>query len=200
MPIHALTTYLETGPLLAEEVTSSPPKTPDILADSQFAKLLDICFTFRDREELANDSFSGCIRDPNTAGSRESRFILKSTANGPSTATRSLSLKHLVGGQQQTSNGLPTITTKHRYGIATALCWSVLHMGGSYWLGERLDTERAVILSAKHSHSASELLSHYPSVACRLSAPSSRKQQGAGSLPQGSRTEHASLSTASGFC
>ncbi|KAK0711814.1 hypothetical protein B0H67DRAFT_491356 [Lasiosphaeris hirsuta] len=62
---------------------------------------------------------------------------------------------------------------RHRYGIAAALCWSVLHLGGSPWVGEGWDTWQAKVFSATSAEDSGGpcLMSRYPYVSCLLPSP-----------------------------
>ena len=150
--------------------------TPVAVADPQIevvtnaqapVKIYNICDYIRDRDNIG--SLHGYIRDPGTAGGNERRFVLKDASENQTSEsmTRSLSLKLLLnsGGRKF----LPALTRKHRYGIAVALCWSVLHLSGSPWLEKELDAERAMLLytTLRSRHT----LSRHPSLSCRLPEP-----------------------------
>ncbi|RYP55837.1 hypothetical protein DL771_012304 [Monosporascus sp. 5C6A] len=52
------------------------------------------------------------------------------------------------------------LSAKQRYGIAASVAWSVLHLSGSPWLGDRWDEDQAVIL-LERSSTGRKILSRY---------------------------------------
>ncbi|RYP52481.1 hypothetical protein DL768_002308 [Monosporascus sp. mg162] len=76
---------------------------------------------------------------------------------------RSLLPSHEQSAQQR--NPYFSLPTKQRYGIATSVAWSVLHLSGTPWLGGYWDEKQANIFLEK-SQDAREVLSRHPCISC----------------------------------
>ncbi|KAF2126776.1 hypothetical protein P153DRAFT_424745 [Dothidotthia symphoricarpi CBS 119687] len=85
-------------------------------------------------------------------------------SNGPTTLTGFLqdpTQGHPFGRQ----NPSLMLTAKQRYGIATAITWSVLHMSGSPWIGTQWDRHQ-VSMFLEQSKAGREMLSQHPCLSC----------------------------------
>ncbi|KAK3360709.1 hypothetical protein B0T25DRAFT_496700 [Lasiosphaeria hispida] len=140
-----------------------PPRAPSPLSYAP-VEIYNICGYLRDWNNIG--SLHGFIRDPEVTESIERRFILKGSSKTQTSksVTMSLPLKHLLNNRGK--EPVLILTRKHKYGIAAALCWSVLHLSGSPWLENQLDAERAILLYS----TSRQTLSCHPSLSCRLPA------------------------------
>ncbi|KAK0616928.1 hypothetical protein B0T14DRAFT_589250, partial [Immersiella caudata] len=123
------------------------------------------------RRQCAAWTLSGFLRDPQSQSDTVQQFLLNHDLGGVgfSQVTRPLVLKSLFTNQQAVNNHQPTfaLSSEQRYGIAAALCWSVLHLSGSPWLREEWGRLQAKILLHK-TNNGREILSHHPSISCHL--------------------------------
>ncbi|KAK5653696.1 hypothetical protein OQA88_8727 [Cercophora sp. LCS_1] len=117
-------------------------------------------------------SLSGYICDPDKPGDQEQWFLLSHADNMPN-AARPLPLTALIASPQADQQSFsPALSLKQRFGIAAALCWSVLHLHGSPWLGKEWDTRQLKVLCARLQHG--NVSSRHPFISCFL--PSSAHQ------------------------
>lgn len=124
------------------------------------SEIRDLCIHIRRHGEMRTRSVFIC--DPGDGGEMTKRFSLNHL-EGMSAVSGTLTLKSLIYSPESAwSQGL---STKQRRGIAAALCWSMLHLSGSPWLGENWDQIQAKILT-QQTRDGRDILSRYPCVSC----------------------------------
>lgn len=80
---------------------------------------------------------------------------------------KSLLSSHERSGQLQ--EPCLSLSAKQRYGIAASAAWSVLHLSGSPWLGDRW-TENQANIFLEENQDGRKVLSWHPSASCILSS------------------------------
>ena len=109
-------------------------------------------------------TLSGFLQDPSKEPEIEKGFLLSHIQEDSSGIIKTISIKSLISTHDQSPQQLSlymALSAKQRYGIAASVAWSVLHLSGSPWLGDRWDEEQAIIL-LERSSTGREILSRYP--------------------------------------
>jgi len=126
-------------------------------------------------------TLTGLLRDPDSKSETPHIFLLNHIVDGTEVprVAKPLELKSLIASQQLEgkSQSRLALSAQQRYGIAAALCWSVLHLSGSPWLREQWRRKQAKILIEK-TDAGRDVLSRHPCISCLLpSAMESPPQQ-----------------------
>ncbi|KAF4536851.1 uncharacterized protein LTHEOB_11858 [Lasiodiplodia theobromae] len=88
---------------------------------------------------------------------------------------KAVPLKSLLLSLEQATqqrNSYLSLSAKQRYGIATSIAWSVLHLSGSPWFGDHWE-QTQVSIFVKKTQDGREVLSRYPCASCIFSPPAS---------------------------
>jgi hypothetical protein len=121
-------------------------------------------------------TLTGVLKDPDEDQNRQ--FSLDHNKTDSSKIIEAVPLKSLFSSHKQSTqqrNPCLSLSTKQRYGIAASIAWSVLHLSGSPWFGDRWDQKQVSIFLEKNL-GGREVLSRYPCSSYIFSPPATREE------------------------
>ncbi|KAF7505309.1 hypothetical protein GJ744_001012 [Endocarpon pusillum] len=120
----------------------------------------------------------GFLHDPDP--SRTRRVIITNHPKRISSSAKSLPLKTFLSSQPLPSH--LALSRKQRFGIAAAMAWAVLHLGGSPWLSDTWNRDD-VHLFLESNSTGRELLAHNPCVSGLFSSKSASSVPASSTAP-----------------
>ncbi|KAI2618441.1 hypothetical protein GGR54DRAFT_155856 [Hypoxylon sp. NC1633] len=116
-------------------------------------------------------ALTGFLKDPDNDQGRQ--FSLGHNLTDPAKIIEAVCLKSILSSHEQAvqqRDQYLRLSAKQRYGIAASVSWSILHLGGTPWLGDCWDEEQTNIF-LERSQEARNVLSRHPCISYAFSSP-----------------------------
>lgn len=161
--------------------TPSPPPTPSVLSSASTAvsatastEITSLCHISDRAFNLW--TFEGFLKDSDEDQGRQ--FSFDHNQSDLPEIIKAVPLKSLLLSHEQPARRQAPyvpLSAEQRYGMAASAAWSVLHLSGSPWLGDRWDEEQTNIF-LERKQGDGEIFSRYPCASYRFLPPTSPEQ------------------------